>query len=423
VVRLTVRGSQANGNVQAPPSKSYTHRAIVLAALSRGDSRLRDPLLSGDTLATLKGMEKFGAITRMDGRDLIIRGGKLKAPSEPIDCGNSGTTLRLLSGIASLLESEVTLTGDSSLQERPMKPLLAAFIEMGVKAYSTRNNGLPPIVIKGPNRGRWAHIKGDISSQFISSLLISSALKELDTEIVITTPLLSKPYVEITRDMMALHGVSSTETKNGYRVLGGQRYRPRDYTIPGDYSSASFPLVAGALTGKVTVTGLDPSDRQGDRGVLDVLKRFGASVTVSGDAATVEKGELKGTKIDVGDMPDAFPILAVLATQASGTTELINAKHLRFKESDRIATTTSFLRLMGADIEERDDGCIIRGPTRLKGRSIDPSGDHRILMAAAVAGLVAEGATTISGADCYKISYPSFTKDMRALGCSMEEST
>jgi 3-phosphoshikimate 1-carboxyvinyltransferase len=234
---------------------------------------------------------------------------------------------------------------------------------------------------------------------------------------------MSRPYVEITRDMMALHGVTSTETKNGYRVLGSQRYRPRDYSIPGDYSSASFPMVAGALTGRATVTGLDPSDRQGDRAVLEVLRRFGASVSVNGDAVTVEKGALRGASIDVRDMPDSFPILAVLATQASGTTELTNAKHLRFKESDRIATTTSFLRLMGADIEEREDGCVVRGPTRLKGRSIDPSDDHRILMAATVAGLVADGATTVSDGDCYGISYPGFVKDMKALGCSVEESS
>jgi 3-phosphoshikimate 1-carboxyvinyltransferase len=422
-VKLVIRGSQADGSVRAPPSKSYTHRAIVLAALSHGDSRITGPLLSGDTLATLKGMEQFGAITRKDGGDLVVRGGKLRAPSGPIDCANSGTTLRLLSGIASLLKSDVVLTGDESLRGRPMKPLLAALNEMGVKATTAKNDGLPPITVRGPNHGRWAHIKGDVSSQFISSLLISSALKDLDTEIVITTPLMSRPYVEITRDMMALHGVTSTETKNGYRVLGGQRYRPRDYAIPGDYSSASFPMVAGALTGRATVTGLDPCDRQGDRAVLEVLRRFGASVSVNGDAVTVEKGALRGASIDVRDMPDSFPILAVLATQASGTTELTNAKHLRFKESDRIATTTSFLRLMGADIEEREDGCVVRGPTRLKGRSIDPSDDHRILMAATVAGLVADGATTVSDGDCYGISYPGFVKDMKTLGCSVEESS
>lgn len=420
-MRLEVRSSEATGTVRAPPSKSYTHRAIVLAALSRGDSMLRRPLLSGDTLATLRGMEQFGAIVRREGDDLMIRGGRLRAPSGPIDCGNSGTTLRLLTGIASLLKSDVVLTGDESLRTRPMKPLLAALNEMGVRVASASREGLPPITIRGPNNGRWTHIRGDVSSQFISSLLISSALKELDTEIVITTPLTSRPYVEITREMMARHDVTSAETKNGYRVLGGQTYRPRDHTIPGDYSSASFPLVAGALTGKVTVAGLDPDDRQGDRAVLDVLKRFGALVSVKGDEATVERGALKGIEVDVGSMPDSFPVLAVLATQASGSTVLRNAKHLRFKESDRIATTVSFLTQMGADVEEREDGCVVRGPTRLRGRSIDPSGDHRILMAAAVAGLVADGRTTISDSDAYKVSYPGFVRDMRALGSSMEE--
>jgi 3-phosphoshikimate 1-carboxyvinyltransferase len=377
--------------------------------------------LSGDTLATLKGMQQFGAIVKIEGDSVLVRGGKLKAPAGPVDCANSGTTMRLLSGIASLLSKDIVLTGDASLQQRPMKPLLNALAEMGVRAVSARGDGNPPITIRGPNKGRWAHIKGDISSQFISSLLISSALKELDTEIVITTPLKSRPYVEITRDMMALYGATSAETKNGYRVLGGQRYRPRDYTIPGDYSSASFPLVAGALTGRATVTGLDPRDRQGDRAILDVLGRFGAQVGQKAGGVTVERDKLRGTTVDVGDMPDAFPILAVLATQAEGLTELRNARHLRYKESDRIATTASFLKAMGADIEEREDGCIIRGPSKLKGRNIDPSGDHRILMAAAVAGLVADGVTTISDGDSYRISYPRFTSDMRALGASVEE--
>jgi 3-phosphoshikimate 1-carboxyvinyltransferase len=364
-------------------------------------------------------MEQFGASFRAEDDDRIVRGGRLRAPASAIDCANSGTTIRLLAGIASLLPYSVTLTGDASLQQRPMKPLISALTEMGVHA-SSQNNGCPPLIIRGPNKGRWTHIKGDISSQFISSLLISSALKELDTEIVITTPLKSRPYVQITRDMMSHFGATTAETKNGYRVMGGQRYRPRDYTIPGDYSSASFPLVAGALAGKVTVTGLDPQDQQGDRSILDVLARFGASVTRGGESVTVGKGDLHGTEVDLGDSPDAFPILAVLATQARGESALTNAEHLRFKESDRIATTVSFLKAMGADIEERKDGCVVRGPTRLKGRSIDPSGDHRILMAAAVAGLVAEGTTTISHGDSYAISYPRFPEDLRALGANVE---
>jgi 3-phosphoshikimate 1-carboxyvinyltransferase len=421
-MKVQVRPSAVSGEVDAPPSKSYTHRAIVLASLAHGDSVLNKALLSGDTLATLKGMEKFGAIIKVEEDSCTVRGGKLKAPSSEIDCANSGTTIRLLSGVASLLSNNVTLTGDASLQSRPMKPLLNALAELGVHATSVRGDGNPPIIIRGPNKGRWAHIKGDISSQFISSLLISSALKDLDTDIVITTPLKSKPYVDITMDMMSLFGCKCLESKNGYHVPGGQRYRPRDYTIPGDYSSAAFPLVAGALTGNATVKGLDPKDRQADKKVLDVLADFGAKVSWSSEAVTVEKGELTARDVDVGDSPDIFPILAVLATQAKGATRLTNAEHLRFKESDRIASTTAFLRLMGADIEEKDDGCVIKGPTKLKGRIINPSGDHRILMSAAVAGLVAEGTTTISDGGCYDISYPRFVKDMQALGASVEES-
>ncbi len=419
-MKLVVKPSAVHGTVSSTPSKSHTHRAMVLAGLANGESRLRRPLMSGDTNATMRGMEQFGASFRADGPDLIVRGGRLRAPTSTLDCANSGTTIRLLAGVASLLPYNVTLTGDASLQQRPMKPLLNALTEMGVHAASAQSNGCPPLIIRGPNKGRWTHIKGDISSQFISSLLISSALKQLDTEIVITTPLKSRPYVEITRDMMAYYGATSTETKNGYRVLGGQRYRPRDLTIPGDYSSASFPLVAAALAGKVTVRDLDPQDRQGDRTILDVLSRFGAQVTAGQDGVTVERADLQGAAVDVGDSPDSFPILAVLATQARGESSLTNAEHLRFKESDRIATTVNFLKSMGADIEERKDGCVVRGPTKLKGRTIDPVGDHRILMAATVAGLVAEGTTTISHGDCYAISYPTFPEDMRALGASVE---
>lgn len=421
-MKLVVRPSSVQGTVAATPSKSLTHRAMVLAGLANGYSRLRGPLISGDTVATMRGMEQFGASFRQEGDDRIVRGGKLRAPPGPIDCANSGTTIRLLSGIASLLPYNVTLTGDASLQQRPMKPLLAALGEMGVHATSAERNGTPPLIIRGPNKGRWTHIKGDISSQFISSLLISSALKELDTEIVITTPLKSRPYVEMTRDMMSYYGADTFETKTGYRVRGGQRYRPRDYTVPGDYSSATFPLVAGAIAGKVTVTGLDPQDRQGDRAVLEILTRFGAKVTVTDRDVTVERGDLHGTEVDLADTPDAFPILAVLASQAAGESVLKNAKHLRFKESDRIATTVSFLKAMGANIEEREDGCSVTGPSCLKGRTIDPSGDHRIYMAATVAGLVAEGTSVIHG-DCYTISYPRFVDDIKVLGANAEGST
>jgi len=419
-MKAQVSRSTVEGTVQAPPSKSITHRAIVLAGLARGDSILHRPLLSSDTLATLQGMERFGTLVRREGDALVVRGGPLRVPTKEIDCANSGTTIRLLAGVASLLSATVTLTGDASLQQRPMRPLLAALSELGVSAASARGDGTAPLIIRGPNRGRWAHLKGDVSSQFVSSLLISCALKELDTEIVLTTPLKSKPYVDVTMDMMSRFGGRCWETKNGYHVPGGQVYRPRELAIPGDFSSAAFPLVAGALAGRVTVTGLDPEDRQPDRRIVDLLKEFGAGVSWSGDAVTVERGELTGREVDLGDSPDLFPILAVLATQAKGTTRLYNAAHLRHKESDRIRSTAAFLRALGAEIEERDDGCVVRGPTPLKGRAVSTDGDHRILMAAAVAGLVAEGTTILSEGESCAVSYPGFLSDLRALGARAE---
>jgi 3-phosphoshikimate 1-carboxyvinyltransferase len=421
-MRLLVKASNISGTVLAPPSKSYTHRAMVLAALAHGDSKLHRPLLSADTLATLHGVEKLGAIVRTEEDLCVIRGGKLKAPDSTIDCANSGTSIRLLSGIASLLAHNVTLTGDESLQQRPMKPLINALVELGVAATSARGDGMAPLIIRGPNKGRWAHIKGDVSSQFISSLLIASALKELDTEIVITTPLKSKPYVDITLDMMARFGGRCYITKNGYCVPGGQRYNPQELTIPGDYSSAAFPLVAGALTGKVGIKGLDPQDKQGDKAIVDILRRFGAQVRWAGDVLECSAAPLQGVDVDMGNSPDIFPIIAVLATQAKGTTKLFNAEHLRFKESDRIKTTTTMLKSFGAEVTEIADGCIITGPTKLKGRNIESFKDHRILMAAAVAGLVAEGTSSIGDGGCYDVSYPSFVSDLRAMGGLVEES-
>lgn len=418
-MKLEVSRSAVNGVVRAPPSKSYTHRAIILAGLARGISVIKRPLLSGDTMATLQGMEMFGATARQEGDDLTIRGGRIRPPSGEIDCGNSGTTLRLLTGIASLLPSAVTLTGDASLQQRPMKPLLNALSELGVSATSARNDGMAPLIIRGPNRGRWAHIKGDVSSQFISSLLISSALKELDTEIVITTPLLSKPYIDITMDLMARFGVRSWETKNGFHVPGSQTYRPLTLTIPGDYSSAAYPLVAGALTGRATVTGLDQHDRQGDRRAVDILASFGARMSWKDDSVTAEMGSLKGQDIDLRDSPDLFPILAVLATQAEGASRLHGAEHLRHKESDRIRATVAFLKSMGADIKEIEDGCEVRGPTPLKGRSVETMGDHRIMMAEVVAAMVADGTTIIGESESAAISYPSFVADLRSLGAKI----
>jgi len=393
---------------------------MVLGLLGKGTSRLDNVLLGGDTLATLGAVRKLGGTVTFEAERCVIEGGHLECPDDVINAENSGTTIRIVAGIASLLPCHTVLTGDDSIRRRPMQPLISALRELGVDCYSTRGNGLAPLVVRGPNTGGETHIPGDISSQFISSLLISSPLKKVDTDIHITTELKSRPYVEITMDMMSRFGVHCSESQNTFHVPGGQSYRAQDYVVPGDFSSAAFPLAAGALTGEATVTNLDPKDRQGDRSFVDILKRFGAGVVQGEGMVSVRSGHLRGMEIDLADAPDLFPMVAVVATQAKGVSTIINAEHVRFKESDRITSTVKFLTDMGAQIEERKDGCVIHGPCKLKGTQVDPLGDHRILMAAAVAGLVAEGETVIGDGDCFKISYPCFVRDMTRLGASME---
>lgn len=418
-MRLKVTASNVEGSVLASPSKSYTHRAMTLALLADGESVLRRPLLGEDTLATLEAVKAFGAIVT-NGEELRIVGGALKCPDDVIDARNSGTTIRLMAGVASLLPCVTVLTGDESVRRRPMQPLIDALAMMGVRCESTRGNGLAPLIVKGPNKGARTEIRGDVSSQFISSLLISSALKEVDTEIVLTTPLKSRPYVDITMEMMTRFGAACRATGQGFLVQGGQRYRPRDYTVPGDFSSAAFPLAAGALTGKVTVWNLDPQDAQGDRAFLDILRSLGAEVEWKGDSLTCSSAELSATDIDLGDAPDLFPMAAVMCAYAKGESRIYNASHVRLKESDRIAATALFLKDMGADIVETEDGCVVRGGRPLHGTKVDAFNDHRILMAAAVAGLKASGETVISDGDCHRISYPGFVSDMRSLGAKME---
>ncbi len=419
-MKLKVTPSDVTGTIQSSPSKSYSHRVLVLGLLADGRSTLKNVLLSGDTVATYQAVQAFGARTSVKGDTVVMDGGRLCCPDKEIDAANSGTTIRIMMGIASLLPRQVILTGDESLRRRPMQPLIDALIELGVQCSSKEGNGRAPIIVKGPNRGKIAHIPGDISSQFISSLLLSAPRKETDTEIVLTTPLKSRPYVEITMGMMRHFGAEVEMTDDGFHVPGRQRYEPCAFRVPGDYSSAAFPLVAGALTGGIVVAGLDPDDKQGDRAIVNILQEFGAGVKQGSTAVRAWPGELSGIEVDLADAPDLFPIVALLGTQANGTTTIGNAEHLRIKESDRIRATCEFLRAMGADIEEKKDGCVVHGPTALKGAKVDSLNDHRILMAAAIAGLIAEGPTTITHGDCFNVSYPKFLDDMRSLGAKME---
>ena len=406
-------GGSLNGTFRAPPSKSYTHRAIILASVAKGISTIRDPLISLDTISTMDAMTAMGAVIEQRGNELKIIGNGIRTPAGTIDVGNSGTTIRLLSGIVSSFDSSVTLTGDGSIQKRPMQPLLDALSGMGVSC--TSDNGMPPVTIQGPNNGGNISIRGNISSQFISSLIMSAPLFRNDTSIRVEGGTVSRPYIDITIRMMKDFGVNVTEDK-GFRIKAGQTYRPRDYRVPGDMSSAAFPLVGGALSGSVTMEGYEKDDPQGDKAIVDILKECGADVSVNDEKITVSRNELKGCDVDMSNIPDLFPIVAVLLSTAKGRSRLYGAPHLRFKESDRILSTTRMLNTLGADIVPTDDGCIINGVERLKGGNIEHLGDHRIAMSAIIASLVSDSRITMDDTECCSVSFPGFIDAMRRMG-------
>jgi len=420
-MRFRSAPSTVQGVVQAPPSKSYTHRAILMAALSGGPSRVQRPLLSEDTEATVAGIEAFGAAVRRDVHGLLVRSSGLRTPSTEVDAGNSGTTLRLLSGTAALVGGPTILTGDATLRKRPIAPLLEGLEALGARARSFAGDGCPPVEVRGILRGGAVAISGAMSSQFLSSLLIAAPMASGMTVLSVLPPIRSEPYVAITLAMLRHFGIQVQAKGTAFEVRGNQSFEPTDFMVPGDFSSAAFPLVAAAISGgDVTVEALDFSLPQGDRRILDLLSQFGARVDVFEDRVRLGSRELVAQEVDVNDIPDLFPALAVLATQAKGVSRFVNGEHLRFKESNRIEATTAFLKAMGADVTPAPDGCVVRGPSRLRGAFVDSRGDHRILMAAAVAGLVAEDAVEITDPWCFRVSYPTFLDDFRGLGASME---
>ena len=437
---IIFKGGEAKGYLTPTPSKSHTHRAIIMAALAEGRSTITNPLISLDTEATMEAVSAMGAtVTREEGR-IIVEGGNLHAPEKPIDVKNSGTTLRLLTGICSSFGEEVTLTGDESIQKRPMGPLLDSLSAAGVKC--TSNDGKAPVTVCGPVTGNMLTISGGVSSQFVSSLLMTAPITGQPTTIKVTGNIVSEPYLDITVGMMSCFGIhfdknsldermirqspfnrqanSSVEACKKYSAQP-QKYQPTDYLVPGDFSAAAFPFVAAGLTGSVTIRGLDIRDPQGDRRILNVLQAAGCAIAIDGKEITVSAaGRPRPLDINMSTIPDLFPIVAVLLATADGKSRLWGAPHLRFKESDRIAMTEQMLKALGADITATDDGCIINGVEKLHGGRVEHHGDHRIMMAAAVASLVADGPVVMENDGCWNVSYPGFIEQMKKIGLKIE---
>ncbi len=425
---VRVSHSALEGVVDAPPSKSYTHRAVAIASLGRR-TRVLNPLVSDDTRSTMHACRMLGAeVERMEDH-IQIRGtqGKVTTPDNIVDVGNSGTTLRIMSAVSALANGAVVLTGDASIRRRPNNPLIVALNDLGADAFSTRNNGMAPLVVRGKLRGGKTFIDGSVSSQFITGLLIACpfAERERDTEIVVRGTLKSRPYVDITLEMLKDAGVEITVEEGvnlTFKVAGGQDLHVSEYRVPGDFSSASYLLAAGALFGELTVNNMYPT-AQGDSAIIQILEEMGADITWNKNKGIVKvrKSRLTGCVIDVGETPDLLPTLAVLGALAEGTTTIKNAKHVRYKETDRIHAIATELAKMGAILKEEEESLTIEG-SKLHGAQLDGWDDHRIVMALTLAG-IATGNTTINTAESVKISYPNFFGDIKSLGAIIETNT
>ena len=410
--------SQCDGVVTIPGSKSYTHRALILSSLADGESILVHALRCEDTERTARALLKFGAevFWESDNVRVLGTGGMFKAGDEKIDVGNSGTSMRFLTALAGLKKGMTLLDGSERMKKRPLGELLKGLGELGVRAYSQKRNDYPPVIVESQGlKGGTVRIRGEESSQFLSGLLIVAPYAQRDVNIEVTGSLASKPYVEITLDVMSAFGVGIRN--QGYRsffIKAGQRDLPQKYRIEGDASNASyFFSTAAVCRGKVKVKNLNPDTIQGDIGFLDILERMGCRVNRGRDWIEVLGGELHGIEIDMNERPDLVPTLAVTAAFALGKTVIQNIGHLRFKESDRIHALAMELSKMGVRIGEGDNCLEIEGG-RPHGAEIETYDDHRMAMSFAIAGLAVPG-VKIKGERSVDKSFPEFWETLQTL--------
>jgi len=409
--------SRLEGTVKAPPSKSYTHRAFLMSFLADDVSRIRDPLFSEDTLSSLNACKAFGSeVNRMDSCCKIHGvAGKPVTPEDILDLKNSGTTLRIMTSVASLAEGYTVLTGDSSLRTRPMKDLLEALSPLGVSAYSTRNNGKPPIIIKGGFKGGESFIRGNVSSQFISSIIMAAPYSEKPVDLHVKGEFISKPYVDMTIDLMNKFGVNvDYDRAHKSFHIEPQMYRSIDYTVEGDYSSASYIIAAAAcLDSDVTIKNLMNNSKQGDKLILDIVKGMGCEVKIKNNEVKIKgHGMLNGVEVNLQNAPDLLPTVAALGAMADGTTNISGVEHARFKETDRIHTCSTELAKLGVELTEKKDGISINGGVH--GGTVKSHMDHRLAMAFYIIGLKV-GGISIEDASVYNISFPDFPEIMKKL--------
>ena len=409
---IRIAPGTVRGRTQAPASKSHMQRVVLAASLAASESRIQDPGHSADGLACLGVIRALGARVEQSGNLLRIQGGA-GPRARILHCGESGFCLRATAAVAALGGDGYLLTGEGSLNRRPMDMVLEPLRQLG--AHCETRGGFAPITVRGPLKGGLARVDGSASSQFLSGLLLALPAAAADSELEVAG-LRSTPYVRMTLEVLAAFGVA-VEVDPGltrFRIRGGQRYQGVELAVEGDWSGAAFMLVAGAVAGEVTVTGLNRASAQADRAVLEALAAAGAGLHWEGSALRASRGDLRAFSFDATDCPDLFPPLAALACHCRGTSRIAGCERLSHKESDRGAALVSELSALGARLEVRGGVMEITGGP-LAGGQVDPHNDHRMAMACAVAGLGSRLGVTMEGETCVAKSYPDFFQALASL--------
>ncbi len=426
---IDIKPSRLIGTVRIPPSKSLTHRAIVCAALADGKSTIKNVMLCDDVMATIRAVEALGVEIeyipedRPDFFTLGIYGRRLfKKNAERIDCRQSSATLRFLIPLALLSDGQTTFTARGTLTKRPLDDYYALFEQKGI--HYLNNDGILPLSIYGSLKSGEYHTDTAITSQHVSALLMALPGLKGDSSIILKGKISSRPYINMTIDMLLRAGVEvdyDSESQT-YIIPGGQEYRPFDYTVEADFSSAANWIVVSALGHKVYADGLDLQSLQADKALLKYIADMGGKIIKKGNALRVRcNGAIRGIRVNIDNAPDLLPILAVLASAAEEITQIVGIRRLKYKESDRIKTTIGMINALGGDIAEISDGLVIKGVGSFKGGTVHTGRDHRIAMAAGAASAFSEESVVITHADCVYKSYPFYWDDLKSVGGTFEE--
>jgi len=419
-MKCKIEKSKISGEVNCPANKSYTHRAIFLSALSDGKSIIKKVLHSNDTNATISACRAFGVeVNESDDTVSVENSIGSRVQGSMINAQNSGTTLRIATAIAALSGGNTELTGDDSLKKRPMRPILDSLESLGITTES--NDGKPPITIKGKIDGNYVNIKGDISSQFISALLIIAPRLDSGLTIEIDGNVVSKPYIDLTITTMKKFGVDVkvVEPYKKYSILH-QIYQPTTFIVPSDFSNLALLLSANILLGDSLKIKISLGDLpQGDEAIVDMLEQMGVNVTLDNETITTKSPELlDGGKFDLSNTPDLLPALAILVLKCKTQIEIFNVKHARYKETDRIAIICNELKKIGVVVTEKEDGMILKKGDLINGVELNAHEDHRLFMAFSIVGMLI-GDCTVTDPDSASVSYPDFISDMQNCGARM----